>query len=884
MTDLDRLFDQRRSSLITVDEVFVDRAPYLAAFDGALRALWDRPEPAGLAGVPRRNVLAFHGLGGIGKSTLSQELQRRFHRHDTDRQRLSCRIDLDDGTLADLETCVIALRGTLGEAVSSCPAFDLSFAVYWERRHPGVPLRSALARNSALARFNQSLALAEQVDTTLDALLGPVPLAGLARRTAALLIDRIRERQSRERLLAECPGFAELVGAEDPADMLPFLPAMLSWDLAEHRRRKALEVVVFLDTFERIDGLREPGSLADQLARLVYLLPNVLFVVTGRNRLVWGDAPHPALHYSGPHYWPGLSAGGGGRPGAVPAMQHWLRGLADTDADTYLRLRLTQQGAPAIPERLRSRIVGASGGVPLYLELSAELFDQLSAGGRQPEEELFGGTFSEMVIRVMRDLSADERALLRAASLTSRFDTDLLRAAVPGVRDAVIRRFLARPLVQTDRTRWLPHTVDEYVRDAVRLHDQNTDDAWSTAEWATAADRCLDHLRGLLHDSLQDPAAADRTRMGEGFTVASLLTVVAGHVPDWLYDLSYALYVCDLGSVLAAARDWPVPSTESPTAALALNCQGMAARASGDRIAALTLTERAHAFADLSPHQRLFVSYRLAKVLEENGRYAAAQQLVSQVAATPGPLRENAEKDLAWIGWLRGDGRRLRTWALPLVDSPLGLRRAQSRDLLGQFSFLQGDFRAAEEYLRRNADDPELAAAGMARDTSLRHLGMVLAVARPLDAEAVLDRAHEVNREVGTRIGVAQTLIWTAVARAGRGPAAEVTRLLAEGEELLTRSGGGADQWMALTARLFLAAVDGTTTEVRTAGETLVRATEEQDCHPGLAEIAQRWLAVRGIEMTVPQRGYWENRESSLAAWERVLTERRRARGPASDA
>ncbi|MFF7155614.1 hypothetical protein [Streptomyces sp. NPDC008139] len=859
----------------------------MTAFEEALRGLRDHPAAAGSSAPPRHNVLVFYGLGGIGKSTLSRQLERRLREGELDgasadgpERRVTCRIDLEDSSLADLETAVIAVRGTLGEVMRSCPAFDLAFAVYWRRCHPGVPLEAAIARNSSLGRLGESLSLAEQLDGTLDALLGPIPLAGVARRAAGILVGRIREHLRKDRLLAECPGFAELLDVESPADMLPFLPALLSWDLAEYRRRKSLDVVIFFDTFERVDGRRrEAGGLEDRLARLVYLMPNVLFLITGRNRLTWGDGHHPAIHYSGPNYWPSLVTD----PGTLPAMQHRLSGLEEDYADTYLRLRLTRDGEPAIPAPLRRRIIDAAGGVPLYLELSAEYFDQLSAEGRVPAVEQFGGTFAEMVIRVMRDLSAEERALLRAASLAERFDADLLRAAVPSVADAVVRRFLERPLVQSDSSRWLTHTVDEYVRNAVRLHDGNTDDAWSEEEWRSAAERVLEHLRDRLRGGVRNPTSTDRSELGEGFTTAGLLTLNTSRVPDWLYDLAYGVDLCGLGAVLTGTRNWPVQSGSHPAGALALTCQGMAARSAGDRTAALSLTEAALAHPGIGPYQRLFISHRLAKTLEEFGRYAEAERLTAEVAAEPGPLRENAEKDLAWIQWLRGDGRRLQTWALPHCDSPLGFRRAQSQDLLGQFSFLQGDFAAAERYLRKVADDAELAAAGMSRDTSYRHLGMVLSLARPLDAETVLEHAHEINQDVGTPVGVAQTLIWRAAARTGREPAAEVLTLLTNGEEMLARSGGGADRWMVLTVKLFLAAVESTDAEVLAAGRELISHVEEQDCHPGLGEIAQRWLEVRGLDVAVPRREFWTDRDRSLAAWEKVLTDRRGLRAATSD-
>jgi hypothetical protein len=170
-------------------------------------------------------------------------------------------------------------------------------------------MAAVIGRNSALNRWGQSLGLPDQLDETLNALLGEVPLAGLARRATTVLVTLVRDKVRRDRLLADCEGFAEVLGTEEPQEMLPFLPALLSWDLAQHRREQDIDVVVFVDTFERVDERRrEAGGVEDQLARLMYLLPNVLLVVTGRNRLTWGDGHHGAIHYSGANYWPALAA------------------------------------------------------------------------------------------------------------------------------------------------------------------------------------------------------------------------------------------------------------------------------------------------------------------------------------------------------------------------------------------------------------------------------------------------------------------------------------------------------------------------------------------------------------------------------------------------
>ncbi|MDH6709279.1 tetratricopeptide (TPR) repeat protein [Kitasatospora sp. MAA19] len=891
--ELDRLFDGRRRSAIEVADVFVDRRPLIRAFDQAVADLRQHAAPTATAPAQRRNLLVFHGLGGIGKTRLSKHLEQRLRNGEYDQpaeRRIGCRIDFEDPAFAELENLVIALRAAVGQRERNWPAFDLAFAVYWQRAHPGEPLGQVISRDSALRRLNGVADLPQQIDETLNALLGPIPIAGLARRAVTALISRIRDRIRRDRLLATCPGLEAITEIEDPAEQLPFLPALLSWDLAEHSHRHPLDVVFFLDTLEKTE--RRPrlgGGFEDRLARLVYLLPNVLFVATGRNRLDWGDRHHPAIHYSGPNYWPTLAVTlpqqrqGDLQVAGYHGAQHQLTGLSPIDADTYLRLRLTRRGEPAIPLDIREAVIVASGGAPLYLELSAEYFDQLSADGRTPQPADFGGTFAEMFIRIMRDLDREERALLRAASLVHGFDADLLNAAVPDARDSALRRFLARPIVQQRSTGWLRHSVDEYVREAVRAHDQDTDDAWSTAEWRRAAERMVGHLGGQLAETAADPTTADRARLAEGFTTAGLLTAETGEVPDWLYDLAYGLRLRFGTQVLADTADWPVPA-DGPTAAFALACQGIAQRNLGSRAIAVELLERAAAHPALAGggYPGLFVRHRLGKALEEAGRYAEAERLIAQAAEVESPLRSTAEKDLAWVQWLRGDGRRLVDWSRAHLDSAIGFHRAQALDLLGQFSYLQGEFADAERYLRAEVDDPELAAAGIGRDGGWRHLGMVLSWIRPLEAIAVLDRALEVNQEMRAAVGVAQTYLFRGVARTGYGTAAEVRTHLAEGERRLADTNGGADRWMVLLALLFHELVDGTRQGALAAGDRLIAYVRETDCHPGLGEIAERWLAVRGLHPAEPvlRQEHWTERDRALAGWEQVLRERLALRTP----
>lgn len=79
---------------------------------------------------------------------------------------------------------------------------------------------------------------------------------------------------------------------------------------------------------------------------------------------------------------------------------------------------------------VRVVVVGYLAGRRSVLQLRARCF----ARGEAPPAEVLKLGFPELVLRTMRDLSAEDRDLLRAAALLEAFDEDTLHAVLPGKR------------------------------------------------------------------------------------------------------------------------------------------------------------------------------------------------------------------------------------------------------------------------------------------------------------------------------------------------------------------------------------------------------------------------------------------------------------------
>jgi len=126
---------------------FADRVDEVESFRRAVGHVLRGPEGGRLSPVvevsaPRTHVLVYYGIGGIGKTTLSRELERRVVARGFDgvpERRAAVRVDVGESGDFDLETFVLRLRAGVGELSPRWAAFDLAFGLWWERAHPGQP-------------------------------------------------------------------------------------------------------------------------------------------------------------------------------------------------------------------------------------------------------------------------------------------------------------------------------------------------------------------------------------------------------------------------------------------------------------------------------------------------------------------------------------------------------------------------------------------------------------------------------------------------------------------------------------------------------------------------------------------------------------------------
>lgn len=706
---------------------------------------------------PRRNVLVGHGVGGIGKSTFSRKIEASLTHPDgrpaqwdapswpTERI-LPLRIDLARSTGTDFERVVLSIRLAIAALGRPMPAFDLALRRHWERNHPGEPLDEYLRRGGLLSRFTNAVNLPQQMQSALadvaQALALPGTVGGALGQLTTTLVGALRERRQTVRALAGCARLADILEAEPDLETLSFATHLLAWDLAQLPDHQRVVPVILFDTFEDV-GDRTNRDLERLLQRIVWLMPQAFFVITGRNRLQWAEEGLAGqLDWTGPASWPGLAAGHGPSHGRGSAARQILLGdFSPEDCDDHLARRLSQDGQPLIDESLRHAIAARSHGLPLYLDLAVMRFLEIRRGGRTPQPADFGD-FPALISRTLSDLTGDERHVLRSVSLLDAFSIPLATQIAGLTHDAAALRLTERPFIREDATSLWPFHLHQVVRSAIRHAEDHTDDRWSERDWQRAAERAM---TALGHEWRHGPRRDRAMLIGclrQGLRLARDFRLEL----DWLTDGAFQYVGDSVWEPLAPpARDTDTATVlHTPADALVDTLSTLARRQREHRARTVerltTIIDSRLLPAEL---QEMALYYR-AKALRDIGRSADSRRGYQQVADGHGRLAPAARRGLAQAARLAGDFPT----ALAAAQS-LGWEGRHQR-VLGDLYWLQGEpARAADAYLAGRLEAEQHAKSGeAAHNQALRALATAFYDPRRADDEIDLARQLLANLDL----------------------------------------------------------------------------------------------------------------------------------------
>ena len=323
-------------------------------------------------------VISYYGFGGIGKSSLlhklNEELKEKAPNSKTEFLDFERLTELNNNLLDILKV----IRQDLKERYKfSFPIFDLVTYVY-ETKMGKTATKPEL---SSIFDDNKELGFLKDV-------ISDIPLIGTFTKVIYyadtgknLIQERLKNHKLRQRLLE-----IENSSAEEIKEHLAYY---FSIDLKENLKKETVPFVFFIDTYEKL--VNELTQVGDVLKNDLWLrsdeglicrVPNVLWVIAGREKLKWQDMDES---------WEGT------------LEQHLLGTLSYTDASHFLKV------AGIVNEELIHQIYNLTHGTPIYLDMCVDTFVKVKEKGNEPTINDFGEDTTSLIKRFLIYMNDTER-------------------------------------------------------------------------------------------------------------------------------------------------------------------------------------------------------------------------------------------------------------------------------------------------------------------------------------------------------------------------------------------------------------------------------------------------------------------------------------------
>ncbi|MEH7388189.1 hypothetical protein V7147_22750 [Bacillus sp. JJ1521] len=367
----------------------------------AVRQFTDREEPRKAfkdAFLEKANqqykVLTYYGVGGIGKSRLLNELY-----HQVDQMEIGvikARIDFKEEKFRLAGEGLIVLREQLKKQHTiNFNTFDLAYSMYWKKLNPQISMKN---NRNELPFIEEGSFIADLLEQ-----LNYIPFAQWVPKTLKLIQVMGKYKDSLQWWYGRGKQVMEQLEDLQPSEIENMLPAFFAIDLKDHLEFTRKKIIILIDTYEALwekDRLR--GSFSEKDAwvqELVLQLPEVLWVIAGREKIHWADTePEWELYLE----------------------QHLIGELSDKDSDRFL------SSCGIFDAGIKKVIIETSNGLPYYLDLMVDTYVLIQENEqRMPVPADFSKTPEKILNRFLRYLDIREKETLKVLSFARFWDEEL---------------------------------------------------------------------------------------------------------------------------------------------------------------------------------------------------------------------------------------------------------------------------------------------------------------------------------------------------------------------------------------------------------------------------------------------------------------------------
>lgn len=336
---------------------------------------------------PSSKVIMFHGIGGIGKSTLCHQMIKLLNTDKSDNE-VWISLSFEDPQLRTQDYFLFSIRQRLGlDWNFQFILFDIAYTLYWKKVYRLDLLPQEM-------RKLEDTALMKEIYDIIEEL----PLVRIVRKVYSLaqkmkgFLESWWEKQGHPFLQS----FNKLTTAEE---MLQYLHIALLLDIEANLQDTKKRFFFFVDTYE---ALFSDVHISDTLLRPLQKVwfkeivsktyRSISWIIFGREPLTW-DTYDSVKQLD----WTSI------------LEQHEMTTFSEDEVETFLLRSGIKE------ESLIRHIKKISGGLPLFLDLSKDIYYQLKGRSIEPTLKDFPDNHLKLFqqfIKYLRDINERETLLL----------------------------------------------------------------------------------------------------------------------------------------------------------------------------------------------------------------------------------------------------------------------------------------------------------------------------------------------------------------------------------------------------------------------------------------------------------------------------------------
>ncbi len=384
-------------SKVKTSEIFTDRNEVQKAFRRQYEGLAESIRDAQTDEDLEYRILNIYGISGIGKTSVLERLRDITEQeYGKKKDKKNCMFySFEVRRDREKETFLLYLAYTI---LKNDSRTDLSKFLYAYRKSLLETDSTRMVIDDLKTMDRKKISIGNGVLKTwvaavidvLSMITKSIPMANTVLELADWLIDgaseKYFERYLEKNVRSEIDGHAD-------NELRKKLHQWLADGAYAYFRDLRKPYVIFLDGFEKYE-VRDPelsGAEVIWLKELIESLPNILWVIAGREKLNWGD-----------------------RYGLSEETQICLDDFSESTVREYFDLyweKYGAQGSSKIPEHLINPIWELTRGVPIYLRLCLDNYERYE-DKEHITIDAFGKDTTELLVRFFDNYSEDQKSAM----------------------------------------------------------------------------------------------------------------------------------------------------------------------------------------------------------------------------------------------------------------------------------------------------------------------------------------------------------------------------------------------------------------------------------------------------------------------------------------